>query len=421
MLMPGSFLVLTASQLGFALSELGDDVFLLEMNGTNIIRILDDAEVPAAARQESVGLFQRSDGTFDFTELRANTSAGANALPRVGPVVISEIMFTPQAGKAEFIELANLTGAPVPLFDTIRPTNVWQLDGVGSFSFPAGTVLDACATLIVCSTNPAAFQAQYTVSPSVQVFGPWTGTLDDDGESLKLLQPGSPEPDGTVPYYRADHVAYRTNAPWPQAISGTSLERIPLEAFGNDPAYWRTGLVGGTPGTPAANRPPIISVTGKTAVPQLTPLTLALSVADLDVPWQTVNLVAALSPVGSTFDPLTGNLSWTPSTAQGPGDFTARFTATDTSACGTNQTWLEFVIQVIQPLTVNVQFVSGGVEMNFPVLAGETYRVEYCTDLVTADWQLLQEITATQTTIFTVADLEPVQGPARFYRVLWAR
>jgi hypothetical protein len=255
----------------------------------------------------------------------------------------------------------------------------------------------------------------------VQVFGPWTGALDDDGETLKLLQPGSPELDGTVPYYRVDHVSYRTNAPWPQAIAGISLERVPLEAYGNDSVYWRAGPTGGTPGVSVENRPPIITVTGNPAIPQLTPLTLTLSAADLDVPWQTVTLSPTQLPAGSTFEPALGVFSWTPSTAQGPGDFIARFTATDTSACGTNQSSFELVVQVTQPLAVTVQYLAGGLEISFPALAGEIYRVEYCTDLGLADWQLLEEITATQTAIFTVADFEPVQGPARFYRVRWTR
>jgi hypothetical protein len=420
-LVPGDFLVLTASQLGFAFSELGDDAFLLQMDGTNVIRILDSAEVPATAQQESVGKFQRSDGAFDFTELRPNTPGSANALPRVGPVVVSEIMFAPQSGKAEFVELANITDAPVPLFEVTRPTNLWKLDGVGTFSFPAGTVLNACETLIVCSTNPAAFRAQYGVNPSVQVFGPWTGALDKDGETLKLLSPGAPEPDGAVPYYRVDHVSFRTNAPWPQTAAGSSLERIPLEAYGNDTAYWRTGPANGTPGVPAANRPPIITASGNTIIPQLATLTLTIIAADLDVPWQTVGVAPFQLPTGSTFDPWTGVLSWTPTAAQGPGDFIARFTATDSSLCGTNQTSLEFTIQVVKPLSVTAQYLAGGLEMSFPVLAGETYRVEYCTDLTLADWQLLQEIVPTQTGIVMVADSDVGQGTARFYRIRWSR
>ncbi|MBM3882861.1 MAG: hypothetical protein FJ387_24580 [Verrucomicrobia bacterium] len=245
---PGDFWVLAADQLGFAISELGEEISLLQLSGTNVLRILDRVDLPAATRQETLGLYLRSDGALDFTELLANTPGGPNAPPRVGPVVISEILFAPLAGKAEFLELANLTGATVPLFDPLRPTNLWKLDGVGAFSFPAGATLAPYGTAIVCSTDPAAFRAQYAVPGAVPVFGPWSGALDDDGETLKLLQPGTPELNGTVPYYRVDRVGYRTQAPWPAIAAGASLERVPLEAYGNDPAHWRAGPVGGTPG-----------------------------------------------------------------------------------------------------------------------------------------------------------------------------
>ena len=416
---PGQFLVLTSAQLGFAFSELGDDAALLQMSGTNVIRFLDTVDFPAANREETFGLFQRSDGVLDFTELRAGTPGSANALPRVGPIVMSEILFAPEPGKAEFIELANLGGASVPLYDPLHPTNVWKLEGVGSYAFPPGLSLAPCSTLIVCATNATAFRAQYGLAPSVPVIGPWSGALANDGETLKLLQPGDPELDGTVPYYRVDHVTYRTNAPWPQTLAGGSLERVPVEAYGNDPADWRAGPVGGTPGVAAANRLPVIGVTGNLRVPQQTALALTLAVADLDVPWQRVALAPTQLPAGASYDPVSRTLSWSPAPAQGPGDYPAQFIATDTAACGTNWTVLQLTLQVTPPLVVNAQFLGGGLLVSFAALAGETYRVEFCTDLALADWQLLQEISATQNDVVTVSD--PGVGPdtSRFYRVRW--
>jgi hypothetical protein len=332
-ILPGEHLVLTASQLGFAFSEAGDDAALLQMSGTNVVRILDAVTLPAAAAQESLGIFQRSDGAFDFTELRANSPAAANALPRVGPVVISEIMFAPPAGKAEFVELANLSGEAVPLYDLARPTNLWQLDGVGSFSFPAGTMLAPCSTLIVCATNPAAFRAQYGVSASVPVLGPWGGVLDDDGETLKLLKPGTPELDGAVPYYRVDHVTYRTNAPWPQTLAGAALERVPVEGYGNDPADWRVTASGGTPGVAATNRPPSLRIEGSLHFSEQSTSSVTVAVADLDAPWQPVTLWATRLPSGSSFDEATGVLTWAPTESQGPGTYLAEFAASDNAGC----------------------------------------------------------------------------------------
>lgn len=416
---PGGFLVVPSSQLGFAFSKLGDRALLLQMDGTNITRILDGVDFPAASPGESFGLFQRSDGVLDFSELRALTPGAANALPRVGPVVLSEILFAPASGKAEFVELANLTAAPVSLFDPSWPTNVWRLEGVGDFAFPTGTTLEPCSTLIVCSTNPAAFRAQYNVRPTLQVFGPWTGVLDDDGETLTLLRPGAPEPDGTVPYSRVDHVTYRTWLPWPPATPGGDWERVPVEAYGNDPASWRTGPVGGTPGEPATNRPPVFIVTGSTIVPQQTPLTLTLVAADLDVPWQSVTVLPTQLPAGSRFDPDLGTFSWTPSDSQGPGDFTARFEAVDTPACGPSQASLELTLHVTEPLAVTARYVEGVLQLAFPAIPGPVYAVEYCMDLALADWQLLEKATVTQSQIVTVPDPGVGQNTARFYRVRW--
>ncbi|MCL4177641.1 MAG: lamin tail domain-containing protein [Verrucomicrobia bacterium] len=420
-LMPGQFLLLTAPELGFAFSELGADAALLRMNGPNVTRILDSVEIPAANRQESLGGFARSDAVIDFTELRSLTPGAPNALPRVGPVVISEIMFVPPPNQAQFLELANLTASPVSLFDPARPTNVWILDGVGSFAFPPNTVLAPCSTLVVCSTDPATFRAQYGVGPLLPVFGPWSGRLDDDGETLKLLQPGTPELDGTVPYYRVDHVSYRTNAPWPTLVNGASLERLPLEAYGNDPVYWRPGLLAGSPGIATANRPPGIVLSGHPIVAQESQLTLTLMAADLDVPWQTVTLRALALPPGSTFDPELGRFSWVPSQSQGPGEFLVRFAATDDATCGALQSELEVAIQVTPSLALNADYTDGTLLLWFIAAPDISYQIEYCTDLDTSNWRLLQEVTVPQNQIVTIEEPDVDESAARFYRVRWQR
>ena len=108
-LQSGQFLLLSAAQFGFGFSKLGESAYLLQLEGTNVLRFLDSVDFPAAEREESFGRFQRSDGQADFTELRANTPGAPNALPRVGPAVISEIMAIPLPGQAEFIELTSIT------------------------------------------------------------------------------------------------------------------------------------------------------------------------------------------------------------------------------------------------------------------------------------------------------------------------
>jgi hypothetical protein len=82
---------------------------------------------------------------------------------------------------------------------------------------------------------------------------------------------------------------------------------------------------------------------------------------------------------------------------------------------------VEFVIQVTPPLAVTAQYFAGGLRLSFPAQSGETYHLEYCTDLALADWRLLEEIVATQSTVLTVNDADLGQSTARFYRIQWIR
>lgn len=417
---PGQSLVLTAAQLGFAFSDRGDDASLLELRGTNVFRFLDTVDFPAVRAQEPFGRFQRSDAAFDFTELRAATPAAPNALPRVGPIVFSEVLCAPNPGKAAFIELANLSPATVPLYDPDHPTNVWTIKGIGSFDFPTNTWLPACSTLIVCATNPAAFRAQYALDPSIPVFGPWPGNLAPDGESLRLLEPAPPESDGTVPYYRVDHVAYRSAPPWP-TTPGASLERVPVEAYGNDPASWRAGPVDGTPGRRADNRLPLLRVEGALSIPEQATTTLRISVADPDAPWQTPAIWATRLPPGAIFDESTGTLIWAPTEAQGPGVYNAEFMASDHAVCVAGFAYLPLtlIVQEADPFMLSAQRDVNGVWLSFPTLAGEAYRVEVCEDLTGAGWRVLHDIPKAPDILVTFLDPAAAGGSQRFYRVLW--
>jgi len=340
-------------------------------------------------------------------------------LPRVGPVIISEIMYAPLEGTAQFVELANLTNISVPLYDPAHPTNVWKIEGLGNFAFPTNTEISPCSTIIVCSTNPVAFRDQYAVSASVPVFGPWSGRLDPDGETIKLLRPGNPEPDGAVPYYRVDHVSYRSRAPWPQASSGVSLEKLPIEAYGNDPAYWRLNVANGTPGVPSSNRPPAIVIAGAQTVDELTPMTLSVTAVDLDFPWQSVSLAPTELPPGSTFDAATGTFQWTPSAAQGPGAYTLSFSVEDSASCNVGRATasISLIVNDVNKLVLSIQPQQDSIRIRFPATAGGIYWVEFSDSLFVPNWQVLQEITGGQTGIIEIIDSRIGAATDRFYRI----
>jgi hypothetical protein len=275
----------TNSPASFSLnSARGDDVYLsvADANG-NLTGYREHVDFGAAENDVSFGRHAAGDRVV-FTALSRRTFGAdnpssvdefrsgpglANAPPRIGPVIISEIMYHP-AGEAaenraheEFIELHNVTGAPVPLFDPANPGNTWRLRDAVEFDFPPKVTLPARGYVVVVNFNPgtdaersSAFQSRY--GGNAVLIGPYGGRLDNEGEDLKLYKPDPPQtaPGADfvfAPYILVDRVDYSDDPPWPMAAdgAGSSLQRVDALTFGNDPANWFAD--GFTPG--AAHSP----------------------------------------------------------------------------------------------------------------------------------------------------------------------
>ena len=230
----------------FSLSSLGDDVYLFSADGSGALTGYSHGFTFGGSQDGvSFGRYVNSVGEEQFPLLVSRTIGGPNSAPRVGPVVLSEIHYNPKSNPDEFLELRNLTGAPVPLFDPANPTNTWRLNGA-SFSFPTNVALPANGSLLLVSDNPVAFRARFNVPAAVAIFQ-YAGTLQDSGENLELRAPDSPTTNGT-PYFAVDAVRYNDRKPWPLAAdgAGASLQRINLAAYGDDPTNWLAAVP--TPG-----------------------------------------------------------------------------------------------------------------------------------------------------------------------------
>ena len=146
---------------------------------------------PTSVGVDFVALSQRSFGVDDpanVADFRTGTGA-ANADPRVGPIVINEIMYHPAQGTnttenpdEEFIELHNLSAASVPLHDPAHPTNTWRLASAVTFDFPDMSI-PAGGYLVVVPFDPAtntaaltAFEARYGSQGTL--VGPYSGRLN---------------------------------------------------------------------------------------------------------------------------------------------------------------------------------------------------------------------------------------------------
>ncbi len=275
----GGFLVVDAAQFNppgggegsFGLRADGEEVWLFAADAAGqLTGYVHGFEFGAAEPGQTWGRHLTRGGEERFGLQAAATPGAPNAGPAVGPVVLSDIMDHPpdvwangawwDAPEDEYLELLNLSAAPVPLFDPDQPTNTWRLAGGIEFRFPTNLTLAAGERLLVVGFDPqtnatqlAAFRARYAVPPETRVLGPWSGQLDNSLDTLWLLRPVrlDPAPDATRAEVEADRVEYRDQHPWPAGANGFgySLQRAPEGAFGDDALNWSAA-------TPTPGRPP---------------------------------------------------------------------------------------------------------------------------------------------------------------------
>ena len=265
----------------FALRASGDEAYLLSADAAGqLTGYVHGFPFGATLNGESLGRYVTSTGEEQFVRQAARSLGASNVGPKVGPVVIGEVMYHPpdvftnaaywDNTEHEFIELHNLSGAAVPLFDPNAPTNTWRLRDAVRFAFPTSTFLAAGERVLVVSFDPATqpdfaagFRAAYGLDPGTRLFGPFAGKLANDHNRVELTQPDVVRNYG-VGYVETDvlidRVAYRDEAPWPGAADGLgfSLQRLDESAYSNDPTNWTAAPP--TPGRALVSAPPPVIV-----------------------------------------------------------------------------------------------------------------------------------------------------------------
>ena len=243
----------------FALSENGERLYLSSAEGGLLTGYREVEDFGGSQTGVSFGRYYKpSTGNYNFVPMSENTPGFANAYPKVGPIVINEIMYNPSwpvggsytNDQYEYIELHNISNEPVSLyhFETARP---WKFtDGI-DFTFPADVpVTIPAGGYLLMVKNPEAFSWRYPAVPVEKILGPYNGSLNNAGERLELSMPGDVDESGTLGYIRVDRVTYSDgvhpeNSPdgvdhWPTAPNGggESLTRKVSSDYGNDSDNW---------------------------------------------------------------------------------------------------------------------------------------------------------------------------------------
>jgi hypothetical protein len=230
------FLSFDETELGFALSAAGEQVYFINSTQTRVI----DA-VAFRGQENGIPEGRYPDGAPGFQRLSTVTAGSANGAPLLSTVVINEIMYHPisDSKNDEYIELYNRSADEVDL-------SGWRLQDGIFYEFPSNTVIAGNGYLVVAE-NRTNLMTKYTQLNPTNTYGNYDGSLANGGERVALSMPDdlvSTNEFGVVTtnvfYIPVDEVTYVDGGRWGQWSDGggSSLELIDPDADNRQPASW---------------------------------------------------------------------------------------------------------------------------------------------------------------------------------------
>ena len=244
----------------FGLSQDGETVCLYSASQGVLTGYSNEVKFGASEPGVTFGRYPLSTGDYDFTSLAEPTPGGPNAGPRVGPVVISEIMYDPDyLPNAEYIELLNTGDVEVTLYDAVAGSP-WRLANDADepdieMLFPSDPPITlAPGEYLLLIADRMIAGARYALPIDYPALEWGSGRLDDAGDTITLSRPGRTDNDGARHWIDVDCVAFSDGThperfsggvdPWSVKAhgQGSSLTRISPDRYGNDPNNWQAAF-----------------------------------------------------------------------------------------------------------------------------------------------------------------------------------
>jgi hypothetical protein len=244
----------------FTLSTTGKTVYLHSGSSGLLTGYSQREKFDASEAGVSLGRYQKSTRSYNFVAQSKATPGAQNAGPQVGPIVINEIMYHPDVpAEAEYVELLNISDAPVTLYDAEKQVPWRFTDDPEDPRVELLLPTDPPVTLgageyLLLVKDVGMFSSKYAAPADVKVFAWGAGKLVNGMVKIQLSKPGNVDADGKRHWIRVDRVVYSDGAhprsfldgvdPWPVEANGmgASLSRTDSTAYGNDPANWHPAV-----------------------------------------------------------------------------------------------------------------------------------------------------------------------------------
>jgi len=226
--------------LPFALDFSGETIYVTMATNDSVpepVRVLDAVRFGTMEPDLTFGRFPDGSGYLDF--LTSATFEAPNTQPLIRDIVINEIMYhhSTRDERYEYIELYNRGTSRITL-------SGWAFtDGI-DFEFDEGTEMPPGSYLVVAK-DPDLLEGVYdNLVVGSNLFGPYSGSLDDHSECIRLSYPlkqVNPRTGRLETYMvTADEVTYYDGGRWPTWADGqgASLELRDPRSNNDTPDAW---------------------------------------------------------------------------------------------------------------------------------------------------------------------------------------
>ena len=250
---PRGYLVIRESQFNarpgifpsFGLRASGDDVGLFAADADGLLLGYSDVvHLPPAQLNVSFGRwYMEGDKIPRMLPMAGITLGALNGAPLINPLQISELYYHDVSQEFshvfEFVELWNRSSHPLLMSTPGASDAAWLLDGAISFRFPTNGVVPPNGRVVVVGFDPqvdlsalATFRTRFNLPEGVWIVGPYAGSFDHRGGTVRLLKASGPVVDAVTGlpaelYVPLDEAVYSEGDRWPRLADGqgASLQR----------------------------------------------------------------------------------------------------------------------------------------------------------------------------------------------------